>query len=65
MTLQGLAVGPVLAISVAPSGAFLACYTEDGRVVVYSSDFTRTLSEFATQVRSSCPAVILTSWCSW
>lgn len=41
--------GIVKKMAVAPNGQFVAAFTEDGRLVVWVSDFTKNLSEFSTQ----------------
>ena len=42
-------VGSIQKLSIAPNGQFVAAYTADGRLKVWGSDFTKALSEFATQ----------------
>ncbi len=41
--------GNIQKLSVAPNGQFVAAYTADGRLKVWVADFTKALSEFATQ----------------
>uniref|UniRef100_A0A061RIB2 Protein VACUOLELESS1 n=1 Tax=Tetraselmis sp. GSL018 TaxID=582737 RepID=A0A061RIB2_9CHLO len=57
---QGFAFGPVLRMAVSPNGQFLAVFTEDGRLMVLSSDFSRNLSEFNT--KSDVPPEQI-AWC--
>ncbi len=45
----GLPNGPVTKLSVAPNGQFVAAFTGEGRLVVWTADFGKFLSEFATQ----------------
>lgn len=52
--------GSVTRLAVAPNGQFVAAFTEDGRLVVWVSDFTKNLSEFSTQ--SETPPDHL-AWC--
>lgn len=52
--------GIVTRLAVAPNGQFVAAFTEDGRLVVWVSDFTKNLSEFSTQ--SETPPDHL-AWC--
>lgn len=52
--------GVVTKLAVAPNGQFVAAFTEDGRLVVWVSDFTKNLSEFSTQ--SEAPPDHL-AWC--
>ena len=42
-------VGSIQQLSIAPNGQFVAAYTADGRLKVWTSDFSKALSEFATQ----------------
>ncbi|KAA6418805.1 MAG: vacuolar sorting-associated 16 protein [Trebouxia sp. A1-2] len=42
-------VGNIQKLSIAPNGQFVAAYTADGRLKVWVADFTKALSEFATQ----------------
>lgn len=46
---SGTGVGSIQQLCVAPNGQFVAAYTEDGRLKVWTSDFSKALSEFATQ----------------
>mmetsp|Transcript_12464 Transcript_12464/g.35002 ORF Transcript_12464/g.35002 Transcript_12464/m.35002 type:complete len:872 (-) Transcript_12464:151-2766(-) len=57
---QGVNFGPVLRMALSPNGQFLAVFTEDGRLLVLSSDFSRNLSEFNT--KSDIPPEQL-AWC--
>ena len=45
----GTGVGSIQQLSIAPNGQFVAAYTADGRLKVWTSDFSKALSEFATQ----------------
>ena len=51
---------PVAAIAVSPCGGFVAAADWDARLVVWSSDFSRALSEFATQAAAPPDAL---AWC--
>ena len=42
-------VGSIQMLAIAPNGQFVAAYTADGRLKVWVSDFSKALSEFATQ----------------
>lgn len=57
---QGLTVGPISRMAVAPNGQFLAGFTGEGKLVVWTADFGKFLSEFATQ--SDTPPEQL-AWC--
>ncbi|KAL3162570.1 hypothetical protein ABBQ38_008623 [Trebouxia sp. C0009 RCD-2024] len=46
---SGTGVGSIQQLCIAPNGQFVAAYTADGRLKVWTSDFTKALSEFATQ----------------
>lgn len=46
---SGTGMGSIRQLSIAPNGQFVAAYTADGRLKVWTSDFTKALSEFATQ----------------
>ena len=46
---SGTGMGSIQQLSIAPNGHFVAAYTADGRLKVWTSDFTKALSEFATQ----------------
>lgn len=46
---QGVDFGPVLRMAVSPNGQFLAAFTQDGKLLVLSTDFSRNLSEFNTK----------------
>lgn len=41
--------GSIQQLAIAPNGQFVAAYTADGRLKVWVADFSKTLSEFATQ----------------
>ena len=57
---QELSHGPIRRIAVAPNGQFLAAFTDEGKLVVWTADFGKFLSEFATQ--SDSPPERL-AWC--
>jgi hypothetical protein len=57
---QGVTAGPITRMAVAPNGQFLAGFTAEGKLVVWTADFGKFLSEFATQ--SDEPPVQL-AWC--
>jgi hypothetical protein len=42
-------VGPLQKMTVSPDGSFLACFTQDGRLLVVSTDFSKTLIDFNTE----------------
>ena len=42
----------VFRIAVAPNASFLSLYTDDNRVVVFTSDYSKSLSEFQCEVIS-------------
>ena len=44
--------GPFRHTSVSPNGKFVALYTEDGKVLVASSDFQNMLSEYDSKARA-------------
>ena len=46
---SGTGMGSIQQLSIAPNGQFVAAYTADGRLKVWTSDFNKALSEFATQ----------------
>lgn len=46
---SGTGMGSIRQLSIAPNGQFVAAYTADGRLKVWTSDFNKALSEFATQ----------------
>ena len=50
----------VAAIAVSPCGGFVAAVDRDARLVVWSSDFSKALSEFATQAATPPDAL---AWC--
>ncbi|KAG0200791.1 hypothetical protein BGX28_006226 [Mortierella sp. GBA30] len=52
--------GPFTKMSISPDGKFLALFTSDGKLLVVSADFQKSLSEFAT--RSQIPPQQLV-WC--
>jgi len=54
--------GPFLAMSVAPTGKILACFTKTGNVWVVSTDFAQNLSTFET--KSPVPPQQLV-WCGF
>ena len=45
--------GTVTKLAIAPNGQFVAAFTDDGRLVVWVSDFTKNLSEFSTGSETS------------
>ncbi len=45
----GVPNGPITKLSVAPNGQFVAAFTGEGKLVVWTADFGKFLSEFATQ----------------
>lgn len=53
---------PVTRLAVAPNGAMIAVFTEDGTLVVVSADFENTLSEFGTGAPRDTPPRQLV-WC--
>ena len=57
---QELSHGPIRRIAVAPNGQFLAAFTGEGKLIVWTADFGKFLSEFATQ--SDSPPERL-AWC--
>ena len=57
---QELSHGPIRRMAVAPNGQFLAAFTGEGKLVVWTADFGKFLSEFATQ--SDSPPEQL-AWC--
>ena len=57
---QELSHGPIRRIAVAPNGQFLAAFTDEGKLIVWTADFGKFLSEFATQ--SDSPPERL-AWC--
>jgi hypothetical protein len=59
-SVRATAPAPVTALSVSPCGAFVAAFTADGRLLVWASDFSAALSEFATQADGP-PAGV--AWC--
>ena len=52
--------GPLLALAVAPNGSFVASFSESGRLMVWTADFTKVLSEFETDVTGPPKAL---AWC--
>ena len=52
--------GPMLALAVAPNGAFVAGYSEAGRLLVWTADFTKVLSEFDTGAQGAPRGL---AWC--
>lgn len=40
---------PVMKMAVAPKGNFVACYMENGKVNVFSTDFTNQILDYSTQ----------------
>ncbi|KAK9786074.1 hypothetical protein WJX73_008313 [Symbiochloris irregularis] len=52
--------GPLLALAVAPNGSFVASFSEGGRLLVWTADFTKVLSEFETDVTGPPKAL---AWC--
>lgn len=54
--------GPFIAMSVAPTGKILACFTKSGNVWVVSTDFAQNLSTFET--KSPVPPTQLV-WCGF
>ena len=46
---QELQHGPIRRMAVAPNGQFLAAFTDEGKLIVWTADFGKFLSEFATQ----------------
>jgi len=59
-TLKATAPAPVTTIALSPCGAFLAGFTVDGRLLVWASDFSAALSEFATQADEGLAGL---AWC--
>lgn len=57
---QELQHGPIRRLAVAPNGQFLAAFTDEGKLIVWTADFGKFLSEFATQ--SDSPPEQL-AWC--
>jgi len=51
---------PIHRLAVAPNGQFVAAFTGEGKLVVWTADFGKFLSEFATQADSP-PEQI--AWC--
>ena len=49
---QMVSFGPIQKMTLSSNGNFLACFTHDGRLVVAVTDFSKTLSEFTTEVRT-------------
>lgn len=45
-------IGPIQKMTLSPDGSFLACFTHDGRLLVLSTDFSKTLIDFNTEVNS-------------
>eukprot|EP00271_Cylindrocystis_brebissonii_P000758 TRINITY_DN10976_c0_g1_i1.p1 TRINITY_DN10976_c0_g1~~TRINITY_DN10976_c0_g1_i1.p1 ORF type:complete len:853 (+),score=157.26 TRINITY_DN10976_c0_g1_i1:467-3025(+) len=58
---KDLGVGEVQAIAVAPNGSLVAVFTSERMVLVYSSDFSRILSEFEFLEADSAPDQMV--WC--
>ena len=54
------AAGSILKLAVAPNGQFIAGYTSEGKLKVWVSDFSKVLSEFATE-RKKTPEQL--EWC--
>ncbi|KAG0268380.1 hypothetical protein DFQ27_006874 [Actinomortierella ambigua] len=52
--------GPFTKMSVSPDGNLLALFTEDGKLWVVSTDFSRSLSEFSTKSRMPPQQLV---WC--
>jgi len=48
---QTVSIGPLQKMTLSPNGNFLACFSHDGRLLVVTTDFSKTLSEFTTEVR--------------
>ncbi|EFJ24200.1 hypothetical protein SELMODRAFT_101752 [Selaginella moellendorffii] len=46
---QGTTIGPLGKMVASPNGSYVACFTHDGRLLVVTSDFSKTISEFDTQ----------------
>ncbi|KAL2623066.1 hypothetical protein R1flu_003271 [Riccia fluitans] len=46
---HNLLIGPLQKMTVSPNGTFVACFTHDGRLLVVSIDFSKTLVDFDTQ----------------
>lgn len=57
---QAHGAGPILALAVAPNGAFVAGFTHEGRLIVWTADFTKVLSEFETEADGPPKAL---AWC--
>eukprot|EP00899_Mesostigma_viride_P000918 jgi/Mesvir1/10827/Mv07754-RA.2 len=57
---QHASLGHVLSIVPSPDGAFLACFTADGKLHVTSSDFSKSLSELDSKAEDP-PTQLL--WC--
>jgi hypothetical protein len=57
---QTVSIGPLQKMTLSPNGNFLACFSHDGRLLVVTTDFSKTLSEFTTE--SALPPEQLV-WC--
>ncbi|KAG6541575.1 hypothetical protein Mapa_017028 [Marchantia paleacea] len=57
---HNLLIGPIQKMTMSPNGTFVACFTHDGRLLVVSTDFSKTLVDFNTQ--SALPPEQLV-WC--
>ncbi|CAM6111380.1 unnamed protein product [Calypogeia fissa] len=53
-------IGPIQKMTISPDGSLLACFTHDGRLLVVSTDFSKTLIDFNTE--SALPPEQLV-WC--
>lgn len=47
---QMVSIGPIQKMTLSSNGTFLACFTHEGRLLVVTTDFAKTLSEFTTEV---------------
>lgn len=54
------AQGPILALAVAPNGAFVAGFSHEGRLLVWTADFSKVLSQFETEAAGIPKAL---AWC--
>jgi vacuolar protein sorting-associated protein 16 len=57
---QLLSSGPFTRLAVAPTGKILACFSASGKLIVVTSDFSKTLSEFDTQSKVAPEQLV---WC--
>lgn len=54
------AAGSIQKLAIAPNGQFVAGYTSEGKLKVWVSDFSKVLSEFATESKKT---PLQLEWC--